>query len=159
MKEKGEGILKRNTLGSLIWLRIARFTHQSNVLTNECLKEFNLTSAQFDVLVQVLTYEPISQTDLAQKVTISQGGISRMLDRLEKENYIVREQDWKTKMICLSDKGKNKVDKVFDQQLDFQSSFFEDVLTKEEQQTLLTLMTKVQKNSENKLKEHRGDKP
>ena len=149
--------MERNTLASLIWLRIVRFTHQSNLLTNEFLKQFDLTSAQFDVLVQVLTYGPISQTDLAQKVTISQGGISRMLTRLEKENYIVRAQDWKTKMICLSDKGKNKLDEVFYEQLDFQSSFFDDVLTKEEQKTLLTLMTKVQKNSGKKLQEQRGD--
>lgn len=149
--------MQRNTLASLIWLRIARFTHQSNLLTNEFLKQFDLTGAQFDVLVQVLTYGPMSQTELAHKVTISQGGISRMLTRLEKEKYIIREQEWKTKMICLTDKGKNKLDEVFYQQLQFQSSLFDDVLTKEEQKTLLTLMTKVQKNSEHKLHEQRGD--
>ena len=42
--------LKRNTLASLIWLRMTRFTHQSNLLSNDNLKPFGLTSAQFDVL-------------------------------------------------------------------------------------------------------------
>ena len=41
--------LRKNTLGSLIWLRIARFTHQSNLLSNDFLKQFEITTAQFDV--------------------------------------------------------------------------------------------------------------
>lgn len=61
------GCFEKNTLATLIWLGLARFIHQSNLLTNEYLKPFELTSAQFEVLVQILTYSPISQTDLAQK--------------------------------------------------------------------------------------------
>lgn len=44
--------------------------------------------------------------ELAEKVTVTQGGISRMLTRLEKEGYIVRKQDWKTKTISLTEQGK-----------------------------------------------------
>ena len=93
--------MRKNTLGSLIWLRIARFTHQSNLLSNEFLKQFGITAAQFDVLNQVSTYQPITQSQLAVKVTVSEGGISRMLTRLEQEGYIQRKQDWKTKWITL----------------------------------------------------------
>src|SRR5690625_6238785 len=74
--------MRKNTLGSLIWLRIVPFTHQSNLLSNDFLKQFDLTTAQFDVLNQVSVYEPISQRDLAEKVTVSQGGISRMVRQL-----------------------------------------------------------------------------
>ena len=91
--------MRNNTIGSLIWLRLMRFTNQSNQLSNEFLKRFDLTTAQFDVLVQIHIYQPLTQMKLAEKVTVTQGGISRMLARLEKEDYIVRKQDWKTKMI------------------------------------------------------------
>ena len=148
--------MEKNTLGTLIWLRMVRFTHQSNLLTNEFLKEDGLTSAQFDVLMQIATYAPISQTALAEKVTITQGGMSRMLARLEKEGYIIREQDWKTKMICLTNKGEQKLNGVMDKQIAFQSSFFEESLTKEEQKKLLQLVSKVQKNSNAKLQKKRG---
>ena len=65
--------MRKNTLGSLIWLRIVRFTHQSNLLSNEFLKQFRITTAQFDVLNQISTYEPITQSQLATKVTVSRG--------------------------------------------------------------------------------------
>lgn len=70
--------MKSNTLGSLIWLRMMRFTHESNTLSNEFLKQFDLTTAKFDVLMQISLFEPIPQSELAQKVTVTQGGISRI---------------------------------------------------------------------------------
>lgn len=143
--------MKNNTLGSLIWMRIARFTHQSNQLSNEFLKQFRITASQFDVLNQVATHQPIMQSELATKVTVSPGGISRMLTRLEQGRYIKREQNWKTKWITLTREGENKIQEVFNDQLLFQTSLLNDCLTKEEQKILYKLMTKLQKHTESKL--------
>ncbi|RLM60068.1 MarR family transcriptional regulator, partial [Halorubrum sp. Atlit-9R] len=93
--------MRNNTIGSLIWLRSMRFTNQSNQMSNDFLKRVDLTTAQFDALMQIRTYQPLTQMELAEKVTVTQGGISRMLARLEKEKYIIRKQDWKTKTISL----------------------------------------------------------
>ncbi|EEL51134.1 MULTISPECIES: MarR family winged helix-turn-helix transcriptional regulator [Bacillus cereus group] len=142
--------MRENTVGSLIWLRLIRFTNQSNQLSNDFLKRFDLTTAQFDVLMQIRIYQPLTQMELAEKVTVTQGGISRMLARLEKEGYIVRKQDWKMKMISLTEKADSILDKALPEQLAFQSSFFEDVLNEEEQETLYKLITRVHKNSEKK---------
>lgn len=140
--------MQKHTIGSLIWLRIMRFTNKSNQLSNDFLKRFDLTTAQFDVLVQIQLYAPITQGELAEKVTVTQGGMSRMLARLEKEGYILRQQDWKTKTIRLTDQAVAVLEEAMPAQLGFQSSFFEDVLTKEEEKTLYQLMTKVHKYSE-----------
>ncbi|MFD6509842.1 MarR family winged helix-turn-helix transcriptional regulator [Bacillus sp. NPDC060175] len=142
--------MRENTIGSLIWLRLIRFTNQSNQMSNEFLKRFDLTTAQFDVLMQIRIYQPLTQMELAEKVTVTQGGISRMLTRLEKEDYIVRKQDWKTKMISLTEKGEAVLERALPEQLAFQSSFFDDVLDEEEQKILYALMTKVHKHSEKK---------
>lgn len=150
--KKGRVQLKRNTLGSLIWLRMMRFTHESNNLSNEFLKQFDLTTAQFDVLMQISLFEPVTQSELAKKVTVTQGGISRMLARLEREQLIMKEQDWKTKFISLTEKGNVLLNNVFDAQLAFQTSFFDESLTKEEQKTLYKLISRVQKNSEQRSK-------
>ncbi|MFD1706338.1 MarR family winged helix-turn-helix transcriptional regulator [Siminovitchia sediminis] len=144
--------MRKNTLGSLIWLRIARFTHQSNLLSNQYLKPFGITVAQFDVLNQVSIDQPIAQSELAVKLTVSEGGISRMLTRLEQEGYIERKQDWKTKWITLTSKGEEKLNAVFEHQLTFQTSIFNDCLTENEQKTLYQLITKIQKHTENELK-------
>ena len=137
-------------MGSLIWLRLMRFTNQSNQLSNEFLKRFDLTTAQFDVLAQIRLYQPLTQSELAEKVIVTQGGISRMLTRLEKEGYIARKQDWKTKTISLTNKSIEILEEALPAQLAFQSSFFEDVLTKEEEKTLYRLMTRVHKASQKK---------
>ncbi|MBN6885490.1 DNA-binding MarR family transcriptional regulator [Cytobacillus horneckiae] len=142
--------MRENTLGSLIWLRLMRFTNQSNQMSNVFLKRFDLTTAQFDVLMQIRIYQPLTQMELAERVTITQGGISRMLARLEKEGYITRKLDWKTKTISLTNKAEKMLEKVTPEQVAFQSSFFHDVLTEEEQQTLYKLMTKVHKHSQKK---------
>lgn len=145
-------ILKKNTLGSLIWLRMSRFTHQSNLLSNDFLKPFGITATQFEVLNQISVYQPISQSQLAEKATVTEGGISRMLTRLEQEGYIQRKKDWKTKWISLTPKGENKMKEVFEYQLSFQTAMFDECLSEEEQKTLYKLMTKLQKHTENKLK-------
>ena len=140
--------MRNNTIGSLIWFRLMRFTNQSNQLSNEFLKRFDLTTAQFDVLVQIRLNEPLTQSELAEKTMVTQGGISRMLARLEKEGYIIRTQDWKTKTIRLTEKATKILEEAMPAQLAFQSSFFEDVLTKEEEKTLYKLMTRVHKYSQ-----------
>jgi len=142
--------VKNHTLGTLTWIRMMRFTTQSNQLSNEFLKRFDLTTAQFDVLIQIRTYAPITQSQLAEKVTVTQGGMSRMLARLEKEGLIERKQKWKTKTISLTAKGEQMIDAATPSQLHFQSSFFEEVLTDEEMKTLYTVMTKLEKHSREK---------
>jgi len=140
--------MRNNTIGSLIWLRLMRFTNLSNQLSNDFLKRFDLTTAQFDVLVQIHVYQPLTQIELAEKVTVTQGGISRMLARLEREGYIVRKQDWKTKTISLTKKGNAILEQAMPAQLAFQSSFFDDVLTEEEMKTLYMLMTRIHKQGQ-----------
>ncbi|WP_110933435.1 MarR family winged helix-turn-helix transcriptional regulator [Paenibacillus bouchesdurhonensis] len=142
--------MRNNTIGSLIWLRLVRFTNQSNQMSNEFLKRFDLTTAQFDTLMQIRIYQPLTQMELAEKVTVTQGGISRMLARLEKEGYIVRKQDWKTKTISLTAKAEAVLNQVMPEQLAFQTSFFDEVLNDEEQKTLYTLITRVHKHSQKK---------
>jgi len=142
--------MHNHTRGSLIWLRLVRFTHQSNLLSDTFLKQYDLTTSQFDVLMQISVYEPLTQSELAEKVTVTQGGISRMLTRLEAEGLIQRKQDWKTKTISLTNEGKLKLDRAFAAQLQFQSSFFDECLSEEEQKTLYELMSRVYKNSQNK---------
>src|SRR5690625_5936125 len=113
--------MRKNTMGSLMWIRLFRLTNQSNQMSNECLKRFDLTTAQFDALIQIQAYQPLTQTELAEKAVITQGGISRMLLRLEKDGYIERRQDWKIKMIRFTKKGEEKQEEAMPQRLGIHS--------------------------------------
>lgn len=140
--------MKNNTIGTLNWMRISRFKHQSDILSNEFLKQFDLTVAQFEVLSQISVYQPMTQSELAQKITVTQGGISKMLTRLETEGSIKRERDWKTKWISLTDKGMKKIDDVMVHQVEYQTSLFDKNLTQDEQKELYRMMSKLQKYTE-----------
>lgn len=88
--------------------------------------------------------------ELAKRVTVTQGGISRMLSRLEKEGYVTRTQEWKQKTISLSSKGTQVLEKAMPEQLAFQTSLFEDTLTKEELKSLYAMLTRLHRSSETK---------
>ena len=85
------------SLSTLIWLQMARFVQNSNQVSNEYLRQFGITVAQFEALAHIRNFQPITQSDLAAGLTVSGGGISRMLARLEREGLIRREQEWKTR--------------------------------------------------------------
>ena len=50
------------SLSTLIWLRMARFVQNSNQLSNEHLRQFGLTVAQFEALAHIRNFEPITQS-------------------------------------------------------------------------------------------------
>lgn len=135
-----------NRLGLLSWIRMVRFYQKCNQLSNEYLEQFGLSISQFETLAQIFIHQPVSQQKLAQHLTISHGGVSHMLKRLEKEKLIARKQDWKLKYISLTDKGQEIMEKVMPLQSSFQSSFF-DVLSEEEKQNLNEIMLKLHKYS------------
>ena len=143
--------MKNNTIGTLNWMRISRFKHQSDILSNEFLKQFDLTVAQFEVLSQISVYQPMTQSELAEKITVTQGGISKMLTRLEDEGSIKRERDWKIKWISLTEKGMKKIDDVMVHQVEYQTSLFDKNLTQEEQKELYRMMSKLQKYTESEV--------
>lgn len=131
------------SLSTLIWLRMVRFVQNSNQLSNEHLRQFGLTVAQFEALAHIRNFEPITQSELAEGLTVSGGGISRMLTRLESEGLISREQDWKTKHISLTPKGRELLERAFPSQQKQQASLFDDSLSEDEKVQLHALMKKL----------------
>lgn len=142
------------SLSTLIWLRMARFVQNSNQLSNEHLRQFGLTVAQFEALAHIRNFEPITQSALAEGLTVSSGGISRMLARLESEDLISREQDWKTKHISLTPKGRELLERAFPSQQEQQASLFDDSLSEDEKVQLHALMKKLYDTSRK-----RGENP
>ena len=135
------------SLSTLVWLRMVRFVENSNHLSNDHLRQFDLTLAQFEALAHIRNFQPITQTDLARGLTVTGGGISRMLSRLESEGLISRQQDWKTKHISLTDKGTELLERAYPSQLEQQASLFDEVLDEDEKTQLHALMKKLYEHS------------
>lgn len=134
-------------LGLLVWFRLSRFYNLSMRQTNQHLKEWDLSTAQFDVLVQIGVHQPITQQELAGKLEVTKGNIAQLLKKMEALGWITRDQQWKTKYISLTEAGCHLYAEVVPQQEQFQAAQFCG-LDREEQVQLLGLLKKVQRTIE-----------
>src|SRR5699024_12795716 len=121
---------------------MARFVQNSNQVSNEYLRQFGITVAQFEALAAIRNFQPFTQSDLAAGLTVSGGGISRMLARLEREGLIRREQEWKTKHISLTAEGRALIDRAYPVQV-AQQSTMSDCLDEDETPQLHALMKRL----------------
>ncbi|MNO60980.1 putative HTH-type transcriptional regulator [compost metagenome] len=133
-------------LGVLIWFRISRIFNQSLRASNQHLKQWDLSAAQFDVLVQIGAHKRLTQQELAAKLFVTKGNITQLLVKMEELGLIKREQEWKKKWLSLTDQGWELYNDVVPKQEAFQASHFAG-LDREEKQQLLGLLRKIQKNN------------
>ncbi|MBA2176011.1 MarR family transcriptional regulator [Halobacillus locisalis] len=136
---------KEKRLGLMIWFRLSRVYNQSIRLNNEFMKQWGLTSAQFDVLIQVGVHKELTQKELGEKLFVTKGNITQLIRKMENMGLVKREQNWKTKTISLTKQGEELFEEMVPQQEQFQASQFMG-LEPEEQVILHDLLKKLQKN-------------
>ncbi|HDR4421246.1 TPA: MarR family transcriptional regulator [Bacillus cereus] len=130
-------------LGLLLWFRLSRFYNKSIRETNQHLKEWNVSAAQFDVLAQVGGQGRLTQQELGNKLFVTKGNITQLLNKMEQLEWIRREQEGTTKYISLTEKGKALYEEIVPPQETFQAEQFQN-LNVEEQHQLLRLLKKLQ---------------
>ncbi|MEE1131798.1 MAG: MarR family transcriptional regulator [Caryophanon sp.] len=132
-------------LDLLIWFRLSRVYMNSLKESNQHLKKWGLSAAQFDVLVQVGTSKRISQNELAEKLFVTKGNITQLLSKMEELDLVERQQEWRTKYVQLTSKGHDVFNEVTPLQERVQAEQFA-ALNKEEKKQLLILLKKLQQN-------------
>ncbi|PFJ18623.1 MarR family transcriptional regulator [Bacillus cereus] len=130
-------------LGLLLWFRISRFYNKSIRETNQHLKKWNVSAAQFDVLAQVGGYDRLTQQELGNKLFVTKGNVTQLLNKMEQLEWIHREQEGTTKYISLTEKGRDLYEVIVPPQETFQAEQFHN-LNIEEQNQLLKLLKKLQ---------------
>lgn len=128
--------------GVLLWFRLARFYNQSIRQINQQLSQWKMSAAQFDILAQVGGAGRITQQELADKLVVTKGNITQLLAKAEEQGLLVREQQWKTKYVTLTEAGRQLYQEIVPLQEQFQASRFSS-LTVEEQKLLLDLLKKL----------------
>ncbi|PEC21538.1 MarR family winged helix-turn-helix transcriptional regulator [Bacillus cereus] len=130
-------------LGLLLWFRLSRFYNKSIRETNQHLKEWNVSAAQFDVLAQVGGHDRLMQQELGNKLFVTKGNVTQLLNKMEQLEWIHREQEGTTKYISLTEKGRALYGEIVPPQETFQAEQFQNLNT-EEQHQLLQLLKKLQ---------------
>lgn len=141
--KRGDGMKTEERLGLLLWFRLSRFYNRSIRETNQHLKEWSLSAAQFDVLAQIGGHDRLTQQELGRKLFVTKGNITQLLNKMEQLDWIKREQEGTTKYLSLTEKGRVLYEEVIPPQETFQAEQF-DKLNRNEQKQLLELLRKLQ---------------
>lgn len=72
------------------WLRLARFVNSQHAALGARLLGPRLSLAQFDVIAQIGAAEGLSQKELADRLVVTQGNVTQLLQKLEKRRLVAR---------------------------------------------------------------------
>lgn len=89
-----------------VWLRLARVFQKIDRRTADYLRQWDLSIAQFDVLVQVGIAEGMTQQELADKLLVTKGNISQLIERLERRGLVRRSQEGRMSRLYLTEEGR-----------------------------------------------------
>ncbi len=73
-----------------VWYRLIRLHGTMSAALGRRLREINLSLPQCDVLTALMEREGLNQQDLADKLSVTKGNISGLLDRLTKAGLVER---------------------------------------------------------------------
>jgi MarR family 2-MHQ and catechol resistance regulon transcriptional repressor len=87
------------------WLRLLRVSHRLGREMAEQLRAWDLSPAQFDILVQLGTSKGITQHELADHLKVTEGNICQLIGRLEKSGLLTRSPEGRINRLALTDQG------------------------------------------------------
>ncbi len=96
----------------LAWLRMARFTNKVTRSGGEQLRCLGLSLGQFGVLAHLGAADGMSQTELADALSLTQGNICQLVDKLEHAGLLLRRPDGRTNRLYLTERGQALYDDV-----------------------------------------------
>jgi len=93
-----------------VWFRLMRLHGKLSVAFGKRLRDIHLSLPQCDVLCALMEREGVSQQDLAERLFVTKGNISGLIDRLVTSGLVERRKlkgDRRTHAIYLTEKGLN----------------------------------------------------
>lgn len=118
--------------GFLTWLQVVRCYQKASRRLSERLLPLDLSNAQLDVLANLLAGpdEGLTQEQLGQRLLVTKGNVSGMLDRLGERNLVERRphpEDRRSKLVHLTPPGRDVAEKAVKVQRGFIAELLEAV--------------------------------
>lgn len=147
--------MKSLELSLKTWVKLARSFNTINKVVNEEINTYGVTPSQFGVLEALYHLGDMPIGKLGEKILVTGGNMTVILDNLEKQGYIERIKsptDRRSLFIKLTEKGKTLIDQVFPGHKLFVAEIIS-VLTEDEQIALGSLLKKLGLSIKNKKEE------
>jgi MarR family 2-MHQ and catechol resistance regulon transcriptional repressor len=128
-----------------LWITLARcYATYARAVASK-VQEYGLTTPQFGILEALYHLGPLSLGELADKLLVTGGNVTYVMDRLEAQDLVYRDRSPADRRIIqakLTDKGRALIAEVFPGHGEFIESLA-GYLTPEEQDTLRVLLKKL----------------
>ena len=109
---------------------------------NDKLKEVNLSSGLYPLLIKAYKNNGISQEELASELYVNESTITRNLNKLENKGLVKKTPQKRKKIISVTDEGKKTAKKIMDIDKKW-DSIIRKSLTDEEFQDFRKLLLKI----------------
>jgi DNA-binding MarR family transcriptional regulator len=124
------------------WMRLVRVFQKVDRASVEHLRQWDLSVAQFDVLAKIAGNQGLTQQELADRLLVTKGNVCQLLDRMEHNGLLVRQQEGRANRLFLTPTGKRLAEQVVPAQESVVTKCFSP-LNADEQQQLLSLLRKL----------------
>lgn len=109
---------------------------------NDKLKDVNLSSGLYPLLIKAYKNNGISQEELARELHVNESTVTRNLDKLEKKGLITKTPEKRKKIINVTQKGRKTAQKIMDYDEKWDQIIRENI-TDEEFQDFQKLLIKI----------------
>ncbi|MBM6592629.1 MarR family winged helix-turn-helix transcriptional regulator [Microvirga pudoricolor] len=93
-----------------VWFRFIRLQRRSTSAISALLRDFGLSIPQFDLLSTLTEQEGLSQQELAERLYVTKGNVSGLLDRMVEAGLVERRSppgDRRSNALYLTPKGRD----------------------------------------------------
>lgn len=130
-----------------LWIALARCYVTFSRAVACKVAEYDLTAPQFGVLEALYHLGPLSLGELAEKLLVTGGNVTYVMDRLEAQDLVARERSGDDRRVVrahLTTKGRATIEGVFPGHVDFVTGLVEG-LGSEDQDLLRDLLKRLGK--------------
>ncbi len=130
-----------------LWTALARCYGTMHRALAQRVGEYELTTAQFGVLEALYHLGPLTLGDLADKLLVTGGNVTYVMDRLQKDGLVTRRrcsEDRRMVWADLTDEGRSLIEEVFPGHAEFIEEMVS-VLPAQDQQELRGLLKRLGK--------------
>lgn len=127
MRNQETGPRRLDADAARVWFRLLRLESRINTALASRLRALGLTAPQCDVLTTLTELEGVSQQELAERLYVTKGNISGLIDRLVASGLVERRtlaEDRRSHAIYLSSAGRRRAQEAIAMQREFVAQTF-----------------------------------
>src|SRR5436309_7954989 len=127
MRDQDSGPKRLDADAARVWFRVRRLESRINTALGSRLRALGLTAPQCDVLTTLTEREGVSQQELAERLYVTKGNISGLIDRLVASKLVERRAiagDRRSHAIYLTATGRHRAEEAIAMQREFVAQTF-----------------------------------